>query len=105
MRIPGFTVGSGLAVWTHQARLIKLAEHNDNPAALHHAKGWRLTPEALVMKPHLVAVEVGGCHYIVNNEVGPDTPARPRSSCLLTIIPTVACRYAVYSESIKRILI
>src|SRR5262245_2537658 len=46
--VPGVAVSGSLAVGTHEALLFKLAEHDDNAAALHHAESRRFAPEAIV---------------------------------------------------------
>lgn len=61
-------------IGAHRAGLGDLTEHDDDAAALDHAETRWLTPEAIVVKTELVAVEVGGLHYVVDDEKRGDGP-------------------------------
>jgi hypothetical protein len=73
--VPGFAIGIDQTVGTHHTRLGELAKHDNDPAATDHAKAGRLAPKPFVVESQLVAVEIGGEHYIVNDEVRCYVPA------------------------------
>ena len=72
----------GRAIWTHEARTIRLAQHDDRATTPDHAEAGRFAPEALIGEAQLVVAEVCTGHNIIDYEARCNPPLE---SCCFAI--------------------
>ncbi len=72
--VPGAAIGFDGIVRPHEAALFELAQHDDDPAALHHAERRRLAEDPLVRETELFAVEVRRGDDVIDDEIRRDRP-------------------------------
>ena len=73
--VPRPALGINDAVGAHRAGGSELGQHDDDAAALNHAKRRRVVPKTLIMEAELVPVVICGADDIVYDEVRSNAPA------------------------------
>jgi hypothetical protein len=74
IRIQGLSVRIGQVVRAHGAASFQLAELDNDATAIDHTERWRISPEALVIEPELVAIIIRCRDDVIDNETWRNVP-------------------------------